>query len=114
MGRYGLNTIKDKKERAACMEHISGSMQAFQNWSCETFRTDRPADFSMQAATTFDGTRQRVHEYLGFVYHFQRRRPMPSLQDYLDAPYFAEFMAFLGTRNVDKAGHLKVGGKGGG
>jgi hypothetical protein len=106
-GRYGLNTIKDKEERRACMGRIEASMNAFKEWSCAVFSGDRPSDLKMQSAKTFDGTRQRVHEFLGYVYHY-KNVSRPSLEAYLDGAHFADFMAYLKARNLDKAGHLKV------
>lgn len=105
--RYGINTIKDIQERKHCMDYLQLSMQSFKSWSTSMYQKGRPLDLKQQSEATFQSTKQKIHEYLGFLYHFKQVK-RPGLHHYLEKDYFKAFMAFLTKRKVDKAGHLKV------
>lgn len=109
MARYGLNTIKNKSERAACMGLIQLDVESFQKWSQQVYQPGRdPKRFKQQGKSTFESTKQRVHEYLGYLYHY-KSVARPTLQMYSDSGLFQSFMGFMATRGIDKAGTLKVG-----
>lgn len=109
MARYGLNTIKNKSERSACVGLIQLDMDSFQKWSQQIYQPGRDSKkFKQQGKSTFESTKQRVHEYLGYLYHY-KSVARPTLQMYSDSGLFQSFMGFLATRGIDKAGTLKVG-----
>lgn len=109
--RYGLNSIKNKRERQACLANIMVQMQQFQQWSMAIYQPGRPTDLKQQSSGTFESQRQRVHEYLGYLYHY-KEVTRPTLNDYLNTSYFSNFREFLTKRGLDKAGHTKVGESG--
>jgi hypothetical protein len=108
-GRYGLNTLKGMGEKEACMEAIKASMEDFREWNQSIYNAGRPLEMRQQGAKTWEATKQRVHEYLGYLYNFKGVK-RPQLTNYLDAQAFVDFMAFVTARGVDKAGHTKVRG----
>lgn len=106
--RYGLNTIRNKAERQACMSFIQLDMASFQQWSQQVYQPGRdPKKFKQQGKATFESTKQRIHEFLGYLYNCQNVA-RPTLQMYSDSSLFQSFMGFLATRGIDKAGTLKV------
>lgn len=105
--RYGLTSIKDKRERAACLSTISLDMDSLQAWSQATFQPGRPKDMRQMGTTSWQTHKQRVHEYLGYLYHYQGIK-RPTMRDYLHQQHFSGFMSFIKERGLDKAGHIKA------
>ncbi|KAI8471902.1 MAG: hypothetical protein J3K34DRAFT_392575, partial [Monoraphidium minutum] len=106
-GRYGLNSIKDPRERRACMDAITPHMSSLQTWSHAIYQPGRPNDMRQLGAKSWESQRQRVHEYLGYLYHHQGVY-RPTLGDYLNITTFTAFMDFIKSRGVDKAAHTKA------
>ena len=106
-GRYGLTSIKSSKEKHACISHIRLQMADLQEWSQSLFQPGRPQQLRQMGKASWDTHRQRVHEYLGYLYHYQQVS-RPSLHAYLNQQHFTAFMAFLTARGVDKGGHTKA------
>ncbi|KIY91723.1 hypothetical protein MNEG_16241 [Monoraphidium neglectum] len=94
-------------EKEACMEAIKASMEDFREWNQSIYNAGRPLEMRQQGTKTWEATKQRVHEYLGYLYNFKGVK-RPQLANYLDAQAFADFMAFVTARGVDKAGHTKA------
>ena len=106
-GRYGLTSIKNIKERGACMNNIQLHMSHLKSWSQALYQPGRPADLRQQSSKTWESQQKRVYEYLGYLYH-HKSVPRPNLTNYLDTHDFMSFLDFLRSRGVDKAGHTKA------
>lgn len=110
--RYGLSAVADANDKKAIDRHISLDMEDFEGWNTRVFDARRPSGLKAQSASTYQGTKQRVNEFLGYMYHF-KDNSLPGLDCYLNTMDFAAFIAYLHERGVNKAGLLKVrGGRG--
>ena len=106
-GRYGLTSIKNVKERMACMTNIKLQMSHLKDWSQAIYQPGRPVDLRQQSSKTWESQQKRVHEYLGYLYH-HKSVSRPNITNYLDTHDFMSFLDFLKCRGVDKAGHTKA------
>ena len=105
--RYGLNTIKNDRERRQCMDSIKIDMEALLEWSKAVYKAGRPSELRSLGKNSLESLRQRVHEFLGYLYNF-KEVARPSLDEYVDEQHFSDFMDFVQERGLDKPGHTSL------
>jgi len=105
--RYGLTSVTPKRHKQQLLKALALQLDAMRPWQQAVFQVSRPVALTRLSDNSWLTLVQRVHEFLGYLWHCQAVH-QPTLQHYLDACAFAAFVGFLQARGLDKPQQLKA------
>lgn len=94
--KYGLHTQPDTKN---VMPSVTLQLASLEKWSITPIYLKRPLSFKMLATSTWEGIREEILRFLGYIKMFHGVQ-QPSLHHYLNGHLVASHVSFLLARGV--------------